>query len=184
MPPNNVSATNMPRSKYIWFINENHTVYNFRYALCNHKLPFKKMVSNRSGWWWVNLVDTWGCDSNSSSTVFRLSIQNSIVGNCCEIVLWLMSQNLTNENLTLFQVMIWCRQATSHYLSQCWQWPRSPYDVTRPQWIHMQNMAPAQLPTTNSLPGGDPEEYQVSLSGQSHYCSVPRDSQQGVLSAH
>ena len=30
--------------------------------------------------------------------------------------------------------MAWCRQATSHYLSQCW--PRSvlPYDVTRPLW--------------------------------------------------
>ena len=31
--------------------------------------------------------------------------------------------------------MTWCRQATSHYLSQCW--PRSmwPYGVTRPQWV-------------------------------------------------
>ena len=31
--------------------------------------------------------------------------------------------------------MAWCRQATSHYLSQ-W-WPRSllPYGLTRPQWV-------------------------------------------------
>ena len=31
--------------------------------------------------------------------------------------------------------MAWCRQATSHYLSQCW--PRSllPFEVTRPQWV-------------------------------------------------
>ena len=37
---------------------------------------------------------------------------------------------------TLVQVMTWCRQATSHYLSQCW--PRSllPYGVTRPQWVN------------------------------------------------
>ena len=37
------------------------------------------------------------------------------------------------DKLTLVQVMAWCHQATSHYLSQCW--PRSvlPYCVTRPQ---------------------------------------------------
>ena len=32
--------------------------------------------------------------------------------------------------------MAWCRQATSHCLSQCW--PRSllPHGVTRPQWVN------------------------------------------------
>ena len=30
-------------------------------------------------------------------------------------------QYLTNEKPTLVQVMAWCRQATSHYLSQCWR---------------------------------------------------------------
>ena len=29
--------------------------------------------------------------------------------------------------------MVWCRQATSHYLSQCWLRYFSPYFVTRPQ---------------------------------------------------
>ena len=33
------------------------------------------------------------------------------------------------------QVMAWCRQATSHYLSQCWPRSLSPYGVTRPQWV-------------------------------------------------
>ena len=33
---------------------------------------------------------------------------------------------------TLVQVMAWCRQATSHYLSQCWPSFLSPYGVTRP----------------------------------------------------
>ena len=32
--------------------------------------------------------------------------------------------------------MAWCRQATSHYLSQCWPISLSPYDVTRPQWVN------------------------------------------------
>ena len=31
--------------------------------------------------------------------------------------------------------MAWCRQATSHYLSQCWPSSMSPYGVTRPQWV-------------------------------------------------
>ena len=38
-------------------------------------------------------------------------------------VLRLMPQNLTDDKSTLVQVMAWCRQAPSHYLSQCW--PRS-----------------------------------------------------------
>ena len=29
--------------------------------------------------------------------------------------------------------MAWCRQATSHYLSQCWPRPLSPYGITRPE---------------------------------------------------
>ena len=45
-----------------------------------------------------------------------------------------MSLDFTDDQSTLVQVMAWCRQATSHYLSQCW--PRSvlPYGVIRPQW--------------------------------------------------
>ena len=31
--------------------------------------------------------------------------------------------------------MAWCRQATSHYLSQCWPRSLSPFGVTRPQWV-------------------------------------------------
>ena len=39
------------------------------------------------------------------------------------------------DKSTLFQVMAWCRQATSHYLNQCWPRSMSPYGVTRPQWV-------------------------------------------------
>ena len=35
----------------------------------------------------------------------------------------------------LVQIMAWCRQATSHYLSQCRPRSLSPYDVTRPQQV-------------------------------------------------
>ena len=48
-----------------------------------------------------------------------------------------MSLDLTEDNSTLVQVMAWCRQATSHYLSQCWPRSVSPYGVIRPQWVKM-----------------------------------------------
>ena len=55
-------------------------------------------------------------------------------GICCEIALIWMSLDFTDEKSTLVQVMAWCHQATSHYLSQCG--PRSPDGVTRPQWVN------------------------------------------------
>ena len=42
-----------------------------------------------------------------------------------------MPQNTFDE--TLFQVLAWCRQAPSHYLSQCWPRSRSLYGVISPQ---------------------------------------------------
>ena len=48
-----------------------------------------------------------------------------------------MPLNLTDDKSTLVQVMAWCRQATSHYLSQCWTRSLSPYGVARPQWVNM-----------------------------------------------
>ena len=47
-----------------------------------------------------------------------------------------MPQDLTDDKSTLVQVMAWCCQATSHYLSQCWPRSVSPYGVTRPQWVN------------------------------------------------
>ena len=57
-------------------------------------------------------------------------------GISCEIALIWMSQDLTDDKSTLVQVMAWCRQATSHYLGQCWPRSMSPYGVTRSQWVN------------------------------------------------
>ena len=56
-------------------------------------------------------------------------------GTSCKIALRWMPMDLTGENSTLVQVMAWCRQATSHYLSHCWPRSMSPYGITRPQWV-------------------------------------------------
>ena len=67
--------------------------------------------------------------------IFKLTLKNGGWGISHEIALRWMSLDLTDDKSTLVQVMARCRQATSHYLSQCW--PRSllPYGVTRPQWV-------------------------------------------------
>ena len=46
--------------------------------------------------------------------IFRSSYDNALR--------W-MPQDLTDDKSTLVQVMAWCHQATSHYLSQCWLIP-------------------------------------------------------------
>ena len=53
-----------------------------------------------------------------------------------EIALRWMPQDFADDKSTLVQVMAWCHQATSHYLSQCWPRSMSPYGVTRPQWVN------------------------------------------------
>ena len=47
-----------------------------------------------------------------------------------------MPLDLIDDESTLVQVMAWWRQATSHYLSQCWPRSMSPNGVTRPQWVN------------------------------------------------
>ena len=49
-----------------------------------------------------------------------------------ETALVWMVINFTDDKSTLVQVMAWCRQAPSHYLSQCWPRSMSPYA----QWVN------------------------------------------------
>ena len=46
-----------------------------------------------------------------------------------------MALYLINYKSILVQVMAWCRQAPSHYLSQRWYRSLSPYGVARPYWV-------------------------------------------------
>ena len=70
------------------------------------ELNFRYVICKR-----ISMIDGWG--------IF------------CEIALIWMSLDFTDDQSTLDQVMAWCRQATSHYLSQCWPRSLSPYGVTR-----------------------------------------------------
>ena len=53
----------------------------------------------------------------------------------CVFALIGMSLDFIHDQSTLVQVMAWCRQATSHYLSQCCPRFLSPYGVSRSQWV-------------------------------------------------
>ena len=83
----------------------------------------------------INSLAPGRCGKNFKNIIFKTVIWTSSWSTQYEIVRKWMSEILTNEKSTLLQVMAWCHQATSHYLSQ--RWPRSmlPYGITRPQWV-------------------------------------------------
>ena len=73
--------------------------------------------------------------------ILKLTSRVNILNISCENALRGMPQYLT-----LVQVMAWCSQATSHYLSQCWPGSMSPYGVTRPQWVnHVRSSGDTEL---------------------------------------
>ena len=84
--------------------------------------------------------------SNFKIFTFKLIIENHSLATHCEIDLRAISQELINGKSTLVQVMALCRQAPSHYLSQCWLRSMSLYHVTRPQWIN-----PSGAPIANMV---------------------------------
>ena len=72
-----------------------------------------------------------GC--NSKNGIFNLVLLIGIFRSPHDNALCWMPLDLTYDKSTLVQVMAWCRQATSHYLSQCWPRSLSPYGIIRPQ---------------------------------------------------
>ena len=68
-----------------------------------------------------------------------------------KIALRWMPLDLTDDKSTLVQVMAWCRQATSHYLSQCWPRSMSPNGVGRPQWVNLHSKQQYDIPVIFTL---------------------------------
>ena len=73
------------------------------------------------------------CDSKNG--IFNLVLLIGIFRSSHDNALRWMPQDFTDDKSTLVQVMAWCRQATSHYLSQCWLSLLSPYGVAMSQWV-------------------------------------------------
>ena len=140
---------------YIWIPNK----YLEIFLICRRQIlscegefcfPFN---NNRTYWaeWWVHrnvyvhhYVSTHWFNSltpgkfvwNFRFVIFKWILVIAGWGISCEIALIGMSLDLTDDQSTLVQVMAWCHQATSHYLSQCWPRSPSPYVIIRPQWVN------------------------------------------------
>ena len=111
------------------------------------------------GDWWPRRL-LWNCPKINSLTPrkFESNFRHAILkhtlviggwGISCEIAPIWISLHFADDQSSLVQVMAWCRQATSHYPSQCWPRSLSPYGVTRPQWVN--TLPPQQLMAKASL---------------------------------
>ena len=75
------------------------------------------------------------CGNNSKSIISDNMPRIKFMNNSCESAPMWMPHNTFADKSALDEVMVWYRQATSHYLSQCWRRSVSPYGVTRSQWV-------------------------------------------------
>ena len=85
---------------------------------------------------WGNSLDPGRCGSSFKSAISKCPLHINFMSNYCVIDLRWIQQNTFDDKSILVQVMAWCHQATSHYLSQYWPRSSSPYGITRPQWVN------------------------------------------------
>ena len=100
-------------------------------------LPRCRMQSGATGPKWINSLSPGTFERNLKEIIFMLILVINGRGISCEIALRWISLDFIDDQSTLVQVMAWCRQATSHYLSQCGPRSLSPYGVIRPQWVNL-----------------------------------------------
>ena len=112
------------------------------------KIVFWKLLTNRRPYW-VNPLAPGRFQRNFRKVICQLILVIDGWSISCKIVLKWMPMDLADGKSTLVQVMAWCRQAPSHYLSQCWPRFLSPYGVNRPPWVK----SPLPLPLALSLAG-------------------------------
>ena len=68
----------------------------------------------------INSMFPGRCSWNLKSLIFKLLSRIDIMGISSETSLWWMPRYLNDDLSALVQVMVWCCQATSHYMNQCW----------------------------------------------------------------
>ena len=100
-------------------------VMNYCASASKHNLPT---------WFIILLIGPWEiCDSKT--VIFNLTLLIGVFRSSHDNALRWMPGDLTDDKSRLVHVMAWCRQATSHCLSQCWLSSLPPYGVARPQWV-------------------------------------------------
>ena len=69
------------------------------------------------------------------SVISKHMLRTKFISTSCELALKWTPKNTFDDMSTLVQVMAWCCQASSHYLSQCWHRSKTSYGITRPKWV-------------------------------------------------
>ena len=101
------------------------------------------------------MTSSWEMHYLFKKIIFKLVLQIDIKGiswgNCSYVI----PTAPIDDKSALAQVMTWCRQTQSRYLSQCWPKSMSPYDVNEIQWFNnlfiiiSMHLAGASLPVCN-----------------------------------
>ena len=131
--------TNLSTTKKVTGCRAHCDLLNNGDAICTLCIMSTCPVStDRPAWgcWFSSLAPV-GPRCHFKTAIFNLVLLIGIFTSSNDNALRWMPWDLTDDKSTLVQVMAWCRQATSHYLSQCWPSSMSPYGVTRPQWVNV-----------------------------------------------
>ena len=88
----------------------------------------------------INSLAPGRCDFNFKSVISEHMLQiKFMTSTSVEIALRWMPQNTFDDKSTLVQVIAWCHQSTSLYMSQCWPRYMSPYGATRPNKLRQKS---------------------------------------------
>ena len=83
----------------------------------------------------INSLAPGRSERDSKNGIYNLVLLIGIFKSSYDNVLKWIPKDLADNKSTLVQVMVWCFQATSHDLNQCWPRSPMPYGVTQPQWV-------------------------------------------------
>ena len=127
-------------AQYIPIILEHPLAYNALFHILISTIRMGRVRYMETSWrgqsFPINSLAPGGFENIFQNVYFKLISWIDTLSNSCETALRSMPQNPSGDKSTLVQVMAWCRQAASHYLSQCCPRSLSPYGVTRPQWVN------------------------------------------------
>ena len=162
-----------------WFIVISLLLHSFKTniasAQCiNHKKGLRnrlcKITSASLSCLWVNSLAPGRSTCDFINVIFNHALLIGISKSPYDTILRWMPQDLTDDKWTLVQVMAWCRQATSHYLNQCWPRSPTPYGVTRPQWVKPRTSYMLPLPMEVALKISDYHQHESVESFPTKTC--------------
>ena len=111
-----------------------------KYLNCAGK-PFSEMGLRWTSWgssYIYQLIVPWGWGFDFECFIFKYIVVIIFLSISITMTIMWMMQYPINEKTTLVQVMAWCHQATSHFLSQHWSITMSLHGATSPQWVKLE----------------------------------------------